>query len=500
MATYVPRVLVCGDATKFRQAIGDRPVEVVGQIFLRRVDGAIKLFYDEREITAEELRRLLDGTAEYLLFVDDHKLCYYLNDFPLNTQVINAVAFAKKNRDGFSSLKMLAMLNNVLNEKFSGRVFDFDCCLAKSDFKVFDELTATVDCVAENFGGVHPIHENVYKKIYRTFDECKYHLFDAVILSKERTPDEFVNALIKLDNLSEKILAFVRKNSALESWLNASKNIFAEVETFAVENGAWCLLKKNLPPADLGVYIVTHKDAKLDTPPDGYKIIHAGHAIFKTNFGYICDDTGENISLLNRYLDEVTALYWIWKNTSHTHAGIVHYRRFFTRNTYQSKNFFDVKDILSAKEILKLLDEYDIIVSAEHITSRTQRDLMFYSTAQPELIAAAEEIVRKHLTRAQPDYLDAFDEILNSFVFFVCGIFITRRNILDDYCKWLFSFMLDATVEMRDTVTLGGQKLEVVPHEYSRMMSFFAERMLTVWLMKNHLRIKTLPVIFRKDV
>ena len=258
------------------------------------------------------------------------------------------------------------------------------------------------------------------------------------------------------------------------------------------------------PPADVGVYIVTHKDAKL-TPPAGYKIIHAGHINAAQDFGYIGDDTGDNISALNHYLDEITALYWIWKNTSHTHTGIVHYRRLFTdkisnRQHRPHEFFFNAENILSAAEIVRLLNEYDIIVHTEFVGSRTQRELMIFSTRQPELVDASEEIFRKNLSRVQPDYLDTFDALMNERKFFAFGIHIAPRKIFDAYCKWLFSFIIDATIEMRDTVTLGGHKLSDAPHAYSRMMSFFAERMLTVWLTNNNLKIKTLPIMYRDDV
>ena len=347
--------------------------------------------------------------------------------------------------------------------------------------------------------------ENVYGKIYRTFDECKFHIFDAIILSKERSPEEFIDALIKTNDVADKILLFVRKNSALANWLNDSQNIFAQIETFKTENGAWCLLKKIVPPVDVGLYIVTHKDAQLSKLPNCYKIIHAGHVRAENDFGYIGDDTGDNISRLNPFLDEVTALYWIWKNTNHTHAGFVHYRRFFTSNTKQkerrpSEYVFNAKNLLSEAEIIKILAEYDIIVYTERISDRTQLELMIYSTRFPELVELSEKVVRKHLIKNQPDYLDAYDAVINGFVCFFYGIHVTRRNILNAYCEWLFSFMLDATEELAAKVKIGDKNLIDAPHVFSRMMSFFSERMLTVWLKKNHLKIKTLPIMYRDNI
>ena len=500
MATYVPRVLICGDAEEFRKIIGDKPVEIVGQIICKGTGDDIQLFFGGRALRGADISRLLDGTAEYLIFTDALELGDYLETFPRNSQAISARVFAEKIHGGFYSTEMLAQMIDVL-KNFSGRVLDFDCFIGKTDFRTKLDWRGEFDCIAPD--GLAPIMENLCYKIFRTPDEFRYQTFDAVILTAERSPDEFVDALIETDSLSKNILAFARKNSALERWLTASKNIFAADKVYAVPNGAWHLLEKISSSADVGVYIVTHKDAKL-TAPDGYKIIHAGHAQATENFGEVADDAGDNIRL-NPFLDEITALYWMWRNTSHTHVGLCHYRRLFTTKTNQREHrpgefVFKPKNILSRAEILKLLDEYDIILHTEFVADRTQRELMIFSTGYPELVAFAEEVVRKHLARAHPDYIDAFDSVMGGFVFFSYGIHVTRRKIFDDYCAWLFDFIIDATIEMRDRVTIGGHRLSEVPHVYARMMSFFAERMLTVWLTKTHLRIKTLPIMYRDDV
>ena len=472
MATYVPRVKICGDVETFRKIIGNKPVEIV------------------------------DGNEEYLIFTDPMELNDYLEKFPLNNQAMSAIAFVKKIHDGFFSVKTFMGFYELLARKNFNRLLDFDSYFIKNNLNTRGELDIAIDCLGENF---YPIVENIYDKIYRTFDECRFHIYDAIIFSNERTPDEFIDVLIKTNDTADKVLLFVRKNSPLENWLAVNQNIFAQIESFQTENGAWCLIKKIMPPADVRVYIVTHKDAKLSKLLPCYKIIHAGHARAKNDFGYIGDDTGDNISRLNPFLDEVTALYWIWKNTNHTHTGFVHYRRFLTSNSNQKcylsgVYYFNIKNLLSESEILKILSEYDIIVHTERITDRTQLELMIYSTKFPELVELSEKVVRKHLTKNQPDYLDAYDSVINDFAFFLFGIHITRRNILDAYCEWLFSFMIDATEELAAKVKIGDTKLIDAPHVFSRMMSFFSERMLTVWLKKNHLRIKTLPIMYRDDV
>ena len=73
--------------------------------------------------------------------------------------------------------------------------------------------------------------------------------------------------------------------------------------------------------------------------------IHVGRANAKVRMGeenpdyqwlvnnMIGDDTGENISNKNDYYNEMTAVYWAWKNYEELgnpdYIGLMHYRRHF---------------------------------------------------------------------------------------------------------------------------------------------------------------------------
>ena len=108
----------------------------------------------------------------------------------------------------------------------------------------------------------------------------------------------------------------------------------------------------------------------------------------------------------------------------------------------------------------------------------------------------ASKIFRKHIALKQPDYLDSFDHMAEAFTGFQYEIFITRRNIFEAYCEWLFSFLLDVTEEIFARTNI--RQIDN-PRKY-RIISFITERLLTVWLRKNRLRIKKLPVLFREGI
>ncbi|EAM0315351.1 DUF4422 domain-containing protein, partial [Campylobacter coli] len=65
------------------------------------------------------------------------------------------------------------------------------------------------------------------------------------------------------------------------------------------------------------------------------------------DFDWMCenmigDNTGENISYLNRYFCELTGIYWAWKNYDKLgnpdYIGFAHYRRLLFNNKEYSTN------------------------------------------------------------------------------------------------------------------------------------------------------------------
>ena len=91
MAIYVPRVLVCGNIEEFRKKIGDKSVEVVGQIIFEKKEEDVKLFFGEKILTSEDISKILDGAAEYLIFTDALEFCFYLFLSKLLREKITAV-------------------------------------------------------------------------------------------------------------------------------------------------------------------------------------------------------------------------------------------------------------------------------------------------------------------------------------------------------------------------------------------------------------------------
>ena len=394
-------------------------------------NGDFQIFLDGKEISVDALKNILDGAADYIV-IENH------DEFLLR----------------FRELYALGLIDRVIT-------LPTLCNYATNNF-------FSLNNAVQIFNLIHAL------KLERTLDVDGFF-----------ATNEFIDALIETDALAENILTFARKNSALEKFLAANENAFEKISSFPAVNGQWLLLKKFVR-ADSKIYVVTHKDAKLDALPEGYEIIHAGHAQAKIDFGYIGDDTGDNISRLNLYLNEITALYWLWKHTRHKLIGFVHYRRFFTSD---GENFLSLE---AAEEILR---ENDIIVNDCKFGYIALYDWKILQSGR-ELAEHVMNTIRKYIAARQPDYLAAYDRVNNSFGVFCYEIFITRRKIFDDYCAWLFSFIIDATEEILATTNLASSD---DPREY-RIIGSVAEHLLTVWLIKNRLKIKILPIIFRDNV
>ena len=506
-------MLLCGDAKKFFAELNGRAVKVVGRISFRgaaergefvmpanaayaegyKVNASdFRIFLNGAEISVDDLRGLLDGAADYIVFADhDAYLMRFRELYALKLidRVVTLQTLLRYAADGFFSLQNAVQIFNLIDALKLPRTLDADGFFAKNDYHMFPRANRTIAGIVAEVE--YPALENFYAQIYPTFDACRLKHFDALLLTNERTPAEFVDALIDFDSLSENILTFVRRGSDLDGWLAANENVFAEVKRFAAVNGTWVLLKK-IARADFCVYVVTHKDAKLSALPDGYRIIHAGHAVAKQDFGYAGDDTGDNISRLNLYVNEITALYWIWKNTSHAIVGLNHYRRFFTAANDPA---FAVEKILSRAAAEEILRGCDMIVAAGDFFTLTQRELKTLICGD-DLNGFVEKIFREHISRKQPDYLAAFDRVTNSRAEFMYEMFITRRKVFDAYCEWLFSFIVDVTDEVLARTNIA--QIDN-PRKY-RVVGLIAERLLTVWLMKNRLRLKGLPIVYRDDV
>ena len=224
------------------------------------------------------------------------------------------------------------------------------------------------------------------------------------------------------------------------------------------------------------IYIVTHK--KFNVPNlNGYCALQVG-AEGKEKYGYLRDNIGNHISGKNANYCELTGLYWIWKNTDDSYKGLVHYRRYFGRNNLSNK----ISDICSYEYLLNCLKSVDIVLPyVEYFKQNAKEEILLH--------CCTEEIfdkLRQIIETKYPDYIETYDRYFNENKASLFNMLFCKREIFDAYCEWLFSilFVLEKQVDLAKLNTY-----------QQRLYGFLSERLLNVWVIKNKLVVKHLPVI-----
>ena len=184
--------------------------------------------------------------------------------------------------------------------------------------------------------------------------------------------------------------------------------------------------------------------------------IQVGAALTGKRICEVRDNTGDHISEKNREYCELTALYWIWKNTSSQYAGLCHYRRHFELNE-------DLLDQLCKSEV-------DVAVTVPILNFPSVKEVYRQDHVKQDW-----EIMMEAIRILQPKYQKAAEEVEKGIYYYGYNMFFARKEIVDDYCSWLFPIL--AYCE-------GHCEKKEDPYQ-NRYIGFLAERLLTIYL-KGH--------------
>lgn len=187
------------------------------------------------------------------------------------------------------------------------------------------------------------------------------------------------------------------------------------------------------------------------------------------------DDSGDNISVHNKLLNEMTSIYWAWKHYLELgdpdYVGFNHYRRFF--------NLDDLKD----------RDEYDIICAEKTVCPMSVYGAYAIYHKKEDLDIASEVIKAEN-----PEFWYDFRNSLGGNVLFSCNMFLMRKGLFFDYCKTMFPLLS----RIAPKINLYGRD-----NYQKRAVCFIAERMTSAWIggqaLNNRKRIKQVPIEFHKE-
>lgn len=176
-----------------------------------------------------------------------------------------------------------------------------------------------------------------------------------------------------------------------------------------------------------------------------------------------------NIDFLNPWYSELTGLYHLWLNNKDDVVGLEHYRTGFWKDGHQ----------LTETDIDEMLKTSDIIVGGFNYpiwnSPTLMKDLERNEVTKP-VLGEFLNTVKEY----DPEFYKCLIAYLNDEHFYACNLFVGRRQILDEWCSFIFPLL-----------TTFEQKCKIGPNTYKtfRREGFFAEFLFGAWIKYKNLKI-----------
>lgn len=234
---------------------------------------------------------------------------------------------------------------------------------------------------------------------------------------------------------------------------------------------------------DIKIIVAAHKKYWMKEDPV-YLPLHVG-AEGKVPLDYTLDNTGDNISAKNPNYCELTGLYWAWKNLKNDYIGLCHYRRYFGYKAAPIATMEEKKQLIFRKEDYEnILKDYDVILPEKTFLGIRSSIKKQYAVNHywKDMCIARQVIEEKY-----PEYAATFDIVMKKHSGYYLNMLVTRKEIFDAYCDWIFSILFE--VEKRVDIS-GYDALQ------SRIFGLISERLFNVWLWNQKLKVKEVPVVF----
>jgi hypothetical protein len=226
-------------------------------------------------------------------------------------------------------------------------------------------------------------------------------------------------------------------------------------------------------------FVVSHKKFSMPFKKE-YLPILVGEKNFKMTGAYR-DDFGKSISYKNSSFCELTAIYWVWKNFNSKYKNICfcHYRRYFSKVGFlKTSRFF-----LDSKDLDIILNDYDVILPRPKKINCTVYENYFEEGQGKKKDI---DLTLKIISDFYPSYLDAFKSVLNQTSLSYYNMFAMKKEDFNNYCSWLFSILFKIEKEIDITSYSVSQ---------ARVFGYLGEILLNVWIKKNNLKCKFIPVV-----
>lgn len=211
---------------------------------------------------------------------------------------------------------------------------------------------------------------------------------------------------------------------------------------------------------------VYHKPAPLMNDKDVFIPIHGGRELFlkqaKCNpeiytwmlENTVGDNTGDNISLSNWKYNELTVIYWAYKNWEKIgdpdYVGFTHYRRHFifddwnelpqkhwVVNVQYHKDTYEQTIKYSREKIEEYTREYDLI----HTMYKDEVSVYEQYAKSAHHDVRDLDLCLSFIDEMCPEYSQAARNYISGKNNYFCNMFIMRKNVFFEYCKWIFPIL-----------------------------------------------------------
>ena len=225
------------------------------------------------------------------------------------------------------------------------------------------------------------------------------------------------------------------------------------------------------------ILVATHKDNPMPSDKDLYLPILVGaDKNFNGQKGFQLDNEGINISSKNPNYNELTAIYWAWKNLNNVDAvGLVHYRRLFSLGSKR-----DLNNVLTKEQVEKLLKKVPVILPKKrNYYIETIKSHYIHSHYREPL-----DVLRQVLKNDYPKYLSSFDDLMNKRSAHMFNMSIMKTPYFNEYCEFVFS-VLSKVEKQIDISNYSVQE--------ARVFGYLSELLMDTWInTKSDISMNTL--------
>lgn len=230
--------------------------------------------------------------------------------------------------------------------------------------------------------------------------------------------------------------------------------------------------------AGLKIYVISHKTFCMPMEDPLYQPLIVGQNEVENSDGCLFDHTGDHISEKNGRYNELTGMYWVWKNVQEDVVGICHYRRYFVTPAGKLKNLLIGRQdcFLDERHISKMLKQSDIIVHNKTFFRENNR-IQFSKGVNPVYW----EFIEREMRFMYPSYHSALRTVAGRRYAHLLNMLITKKEVYDQYCEWLFPLLFRIENQLKSSGRVKNM---------NRSMGMIGERLLDVWLFQNRLKLK----------